>query len=233
MLARLDDQGSQRYLPEQDIIPSINSGLGRMQSAAGWALANRKGSEEMLRDFSRITVFQTSSTGNILVDDPALGEPVADIVAVYPLPLTEQAQTILPNNSSLVRSDLTFAGPSTPCQRVTWEMAPVIRTNASMRGNEVLAANPERRSWAYCLNQGRVYLLPKSQASSILTAIAYIQKFAPMTTTTSTVDVPEYCAEILASWALSYIAWKQDSQGQGVGNLASRDAAELFQLGTN
>lgn len=233
MLARLDDQGSQRYLPEQDIMPAINSGVSRMQSAAGWSLANRKGSEEMLREFCNIAVFQTSATGNIIVDDPALPQPVANIVAVFPLPTTEQAQTIIPATDSTLRADLTFAGATVPCQRVTWEMAPVIRDNASMRGNEVLAAIPDRRTWAYCLNQGRVYLLPKSQASSIITAIAYIEKFAPMTTTTSTLNVPAYCAEILASWALSYIAWKQDPTGQGVGALSANDAAQLFQFSTN
>jgi len=233
MLARLDDQGSQRYLPEQDIIPSINSGIGRLQSAFGWSLANRKGSEEAMRDFTRIAIFQTSSNGTILLADPLLGQTMANVLAVYPLPLTEQAQTIQPINNSAYRSDLSFAGPTTPCQRATLEQVPMIQSNASMRGNEVLALIPSRISWRYYLNQGSVWLLPRSQALRILAAIAYIQKFDPMTSTTSTVDIPEYTAEILASWALTYIAWKQDPQGQGVGNLASKDAAELFGFNVN
>ena len=121
MLARLDDQGSQRYLPQQDILPAINSGISRTQSAFGWALANRKGSEEAMRDFTRIAVFQTSDSGFINIGDPALGHTMANVLAVYPLPETVQPQTITPNINSLVRSDLTFAGPTTPCQRVTLE----------------------------------------------------------------------------------------------------------------
>lgn len=233
MLARLDDQGSQRYLPEQDIIPAINSGISRMQSAFGWALANRKGSEEAMRDFTRIAIFQTSDNGTITLADPTLGHTMANVLAVYPVPATMQAQTILPQATSTYRSDLTFAGPTVPCQRVTLEQTPLIRDNMSMRGNEVLATNSSRRTWAYYLNQGMVCLLPRSQAISILSGVAYIQKFANMTDTSSTVDVPAYTADILASWALNYISWKIDTQGQGVGAISSADAAQLFGLSTN
>jgi hypothetical protein len=233
MLARLDDQGSQRYLPDQDILPAINSGISRTQGAFGWALANRKGSEEAMREFTRIAVFQTSSFGAINIGDAALGHTMANVLAVYPQPLTEQTQTITPNTASLVRSDLTFAGPTTPCQRVTHEMVPMIRNNSSMRGNEVLAANDSRRSWAYYLNAGVVNLLPKSQAASIIAAVAYIQKFENMTSTTSTVNLPPFMADILADWALYYISVKQDTQGQGVGNFAAQDAAQLFGFSVN
>lgn len=233
MLARLDDQGSQRYLPEQDIIPAINSAISRMQSAFGWALANRKGSEEAMRDFTRIAVFQTSDNGAIVLADPALGHTMANVLAVYPLPITPQAQTITPAVTSLYRSDLTFAGPTTPCQRVTLEMAPMIKENSSMRGNERMMNIPSRLTWAYYLYQGAVNLLPRPKALTIIAAIAYIQQYAQMTDTNSTVDVPPYTAEILASWALSYIAWKMDTQGQGVGALASADASQLFGFGVN
>lgn len=233
MLPRLDDQGSQRYLPAQDLIPAINSGLGRLQPAFGYALANKKGSEEAMRDFTRIAVFQTSDNGSITLADPALGHTMANVLAVYPMPATMQAQTILPQATSTYRSDLTFAGPTTPCQRVTLEMAPMIKNNISMRGNEALMDIPSRRTWAYYLYQGAVNLLPQPKAISVLSAIAYIEKFEPMTDTNSTVNLPSYMADILASWALSYLAWKQDPTGQGVGALASKDAAEIFQFNVN
>lgn len=233
ILDRLDAEGSDRYLPDRDIIPSINSAVARVQSAFGWALANRKGSEEAMRDFTRIAVFQTSAQGFVLLDDPGLGHTMANVLALYPMPDTEQPPSILPAPSSMLRPDLTFIGATVPCQRVTLEMVPVIRTNASMRGNEVLASNPRRRTWAYYLNEGRAYLLPRSQAGSILTGIAYIEKFLPMVNTSSTVNLPDYMAEQLAAWALTYIAWKQDPQGQGVGNLANKDAAELFGFSVN
>ena len=233
MLARLDDQGSQRYLPDQDIIPAINSGLSRAQSAFGWALANRKGSEEAMRDFTRIAVFQTSNTGSINIGNPALGHTMANVLAVYPMPETIQPQTIATSASSVVRGDLTFAGPTVPCQRVTLEMAPVIRNNASMRGNEVLAGNPDRISWAYYLNAGMVNLIPRSKALSIISAVAYLKKFDNMISTSSTVDAPPYMADILADWALQYIAWKIDPTGQGVGAYAAQDAAQLFGFSVN
>lgn len=204
-----------------------------MQSAFGWALANRKGSEEAMRDFTRIAVFQTSDNAAVPITDPSLGHTMANVLAVYPLPLTVQAQTILPVATGQYRGDLTFSGPTVPCQRVTLEMVPMIRSNASMRGNEVLATNASRRTWAYYLNQGVPYLLPGSQGASILSAVAYLQQFTPMTTTASTVDVPPYTADILASWALTFISIKQDPQGQGVGNISAQDAAQLFNFSVN
>jgi len=233
ILSKLDAEGSDRYLPEQDIIPAINSAVSRVQSAAGWALANRKGSEEMLRDMTRTAVFQTSPQGWILLDDPALSHTMANVMAIYPHPDTEQDQLILPNPASAYRDDLTFIGPTVPCHRVTVEMTPVIRDNGSMRGNEVMANNPKRRTWAYYLNQGRAYLLPKSQAESIIAAVVYIEKYARMVDTNGTVNLPEYMLEQVAAWALVYLAWKQDTQGQGVGNAAGQDAAALFQFSVN
>lgn len=236
--ARLDaNPGSDRYLPEQDIIPGINSATARLQSALGWGLANRKAPEEALRDFITTAIYQTDAYGSILLDDPLMPWTVANIVAVYTNPDLQVPGTVnpLPDNQSQYRGDLLWAGPGEngAVQRVTQEQVPLIRRNASMRGNEVLANNPDRVSYSYYESSGRVWVLPKSVMGKKIIAVAQIEQFAPMTDTNSTVNVPQSMIQLLSSWALEYISWKQDPTGMGVGAFASKDAAQLFGFTVN
>lgn len=236
IFARLDaNQGNDRYLPEQDIIPAINSAVSRIQSAAGWALANRKGPEEMLRDFTNIAIYQTDGFGGVLLDDPLLPYTVANVVAVYVNPDLQTSGTItpLPLTESRYRSDLSWAGAGEPVLRITLEQAANTKNNASMRGNEVLAAIPGRRTYAYYQNNGRVWVIPKSVMSQQFVAIAHIEKFQPMTSTSSSVNLPEFLTELVATWSLEFLAVKQDTQGQGVGAFAQKDAAQIFGWTTN
>ena len=223
---RLEDENSQRYsVPGR--LAAINSGIGRAQFALGYMLANRKGSEEALKDFTKIGIWQTDPFGSALLDDPLLGYTIANVVGLYAEPDLQAPAPILPIPSSQYRPDALWAGAGKPVRRVTLEQVGVIRGNAMMPGNEVLAANPSRREWAYYLNNGRVWLLPKSQAGDTLVAIAHIEKFAPMTSVNDTVNLPEFMLETLASWAYSYITWKQGDRGP-MGTLAMQDANELF-----
>jgi hypothetical protein len=230
----LDAESSDRYLPQQDMIPAINSAISRAQSALGWALANRKGSEEALRDFTRIAIYQTDLFGSVLTDDPSMGYTVANIVAMYANPELQAAGTINPQPSTVsqYRGDLAWAGAGDPVLRITLEQAANTKNNAFMRGNEVLAANPGRRTYAYYENAGRVWMLPKSICGQQFVAMAQIEKFDPMTSTASSVNLPQYMTNLLAAWACYYLSYKQGA-GETLGSLASRDAAELFNFTVN
>ena len=234
--ARLDaNPGNDRYLPEQDLIPAYNSAASRLQYGIGWALANRKGTEEILRDFAHIAIYQTDAFGSILIDDPAMPWTVANVAAIYVDPDLQVTGTVnpLPDNQSAYRGDLAWAGAGKPTHRVTLEQAPIIKTNASMRGNEVLASNPDRVTFAYYLQSGRAWIIPKSVMGRRIVAMAQIKKFVPMTTVNDSFDFPDYVAEFLATWALDFIAVKQDTQGLGVGAFAQKDIAQLFGWSTN
>jgi hypothetical protein len=252
---RLDDEASERYLLSNRLA-AINSAISRAQTALGWELANRKGSEESLREFTRIVIFQTDlQRSSFLIDDPLLGYKVANVVAIYPEPEAEfQPTTItvpalptpvvidvpanpnplpLPPTMSRYRADAVWQGAGKPARRVTHEQVPVIKDNVHMPGNEVFASNASRRTYSYYVNEGRVYLLPRSVTAQKFVGMAHIKKFEPMTDDTSTVDMPESTLYLLASWAMQYIAWKQDPQMVGHGAIAEKDAAELFAMTTN
>lgn len=226
----LEDETSQRY-ETPDRITGINQAISRAQSAIGWALANRKGSEEALREMTKIGIWQTDPFGSVVLDATNLGYTIANVLAVYPNPVLQVPIALTPTALSLYRPDGSWAGATKPSRRVTLEQVPVIVGNSMMPGNEILAANANRRTWSYYINNGQVYLLPRSQAGNIFVGIAHLEKFTPMTTITSVVNMPQYMTQTLAMWAFSYITWKTGDRGS-MGALASQDATELFGFST-
>jgi len=225
-----DDSTSQRYLVPNRIA-GINSAISRAQTAFGWALANRKGPEEVLRDMTKVGVWQTDAFGAAILDDPALGYTVANVLAVYPKPVLAAEVVITPSpNASAYLPDAKWVGADKPAKRVTLEQVPVIHNNSMMPGNEVLANNPKRISWAYFLNDGKVWVLPASQMNQQLVAIAHIEKFLPMVDPTSVTNMPDFCTQVLAEWAFEYMTRKTQ---QNMTALAQQDAAQLFALMTN
>lgn len=226
----LDAEGSQqRYLPD-NIVAAINWAINRAQQAYGWALANRKGPEEAMREMTKVGVWQTDELGTFLLDDPLLGYTVANVLAVYAQPYVPTTTTLLPLGAGVSQfRTLVPIADGKPCLRVTLEMLPIIRDNASMRGNEVLpASNPGRATFAYYHNNGRIGVIPRSITQSSFVAVAHLEKFAPMVDENSTTNMPEYTQYILADWAGQFLNFKQDPRGEGIGLQAERDAQTLF-----
>jgi len=255
MAANLDAEGSDRYLDAQDYVPAINSAISRAMTAIGWVMANRDGSEEALRELTYTRIFQTNSEGGVAISDPALESPLAlghgiwNVLAVYArpevTPSNPQIQPI-PEATSVYRDDLTFSGSGDPVERVTLEEVAIIRNNAFMSGNEVLASKPKRVTFSYYIignasstnygsGLGELRVLPKSVTKSSLVGISYLANPTELTGTNfNTVDIPfpQSMKRTLADWALQYIAWKQ-GDGTNLQVNAQRDAQELFQLATN
>jgi hypothetical protein len=253
MAANLDAEGSDRYLPEQDYVPAINSAVSRAMTAIGYVMANRDGSEEAIRELTYTRIFQTNSEGGVAISDPALvsdlGHGIWNVLAVYARPevipstATPSAQQ---DQVSLYRDDVAFSGSGDPVERVTLEEIAVLRNNAFMSGNEVLASNPKRVTFSYYIvgnagstgydsGIGEVRVLPKSVTSKSFVGISYLAnpvELTPANYTTVQIPFPQSMKRTLADWALQYIAWKQ-GDGTNLQVNAQRDAQELFQLATN
>ena len=251
MAANLDAEGSERYLDVQDYVPAINSAISRAMTAIGWSIANRKGSEEALRDLTYVRIFQTNSEGGVAISSlvPALGHSIWNILGVYAQPDTVPSDAT-PNaqqdNVSLYRPDVAWSGSGSPVERVTLEEVPVLRNNAFLSGNEVLASNPKRVTFAYYIvgnasstdynsGIGEIRVLPKSVTKKSLVAIGYLAQPTELDEsnyTTAQIEFPQSMKRTLADWALQYIAWKQ-GDGTNLQANAMRDAQELFQLTVN
>jgi hypothetical protein len=258
MAANLDAEGSDRYLDVQDYVPAINSAISRAMTAVGWAMANRKGSEEALRDLTYVRIFQTNSEGGVAISSPAilnlLGHSIWNVLGVYAQPDTvppNASPTAQPDNVSLYRPDVAWSGSGSPVERVTLEEVPVLRNNAFLSGNEVLASAPKRRTFAYYIvgnasssnydtgmgfsGIGEIRVLPKSVTSKSLVAISYLSQPTELDANNylnATIEFPQSMKRTLANWALQYISWKQ-GDGTNLQMNAMKDAQELFQLTVN
>jgi hypothetical protein len=260
MAANLDAEGSDRYLDVQDYVPAINSAISRAMTAVGWAMANRKGSEEALRDLTYVRIFQTNSEGGVAISNPAilslLGHSIWNVLGVYAQPDTvppDASPTAQPDNVSLYRPDVAWSGSGSPVERVTLEEVPVLRNNAFLSGNEVLASAPKRRTFAYYIvgnasssnydtgmsfsGIGEIRVLPKSVTSKSLVAISYLSQPTELDANnynlpTTFIEFPQSMKRTLANWALQYISWKQ-GDGTNLQMNAMKDAQELFQLTVN
>ena len=241
--AGLDATGSQRYLFDQDKKPAINSAISRAITAGGWALANRKGSEEMLWELKEDKIFQSNFFGGIAINDalPALGHTVWNVLAVYAEPEVSPPITVVSGqpNQTIVYPNNVARGSKFPVQRMTAEQVAVANTNIFMSGNETLAATPMRTYGYYYMGnratsqniiqatQGEIFITPRSLASRKLFWVSYLRTPAAITAITDNIDLPRSFMRTLASWALEYLSFKQ-GDGTTLNSVASKDAGMLF-----
>lgn len=239
----LDAEGSQRYLFDQDYKPAINSAISRAITAGGWAMANRKGSEEALWELKEDRVFQSNFFGGIAINDaiPSLGHTVWNILAVYAEPITQPAINVVVGqpNQTIVFSSTVPLESKFPVQRMTAEQIAVANTNIFMSGNETLANTPMRSYGYYYMGQrvdsqgiiqatqGEIFITPRTLASRKPFWVSYLRTPALIDNINDSIDFPRSFLRTIGSWALEYLSWKQ-GDGTSLNSVATKDAGMLF-----
>lgn len=238
---KLDDQFSDRYRPDVRVA-AFNVAIRKAAAAVGWALANRKGPEEALRELTYVRIFQTDSEGGIRLDDPALGHSVWNVLAVYARPLVVRPTTPLINpvaaDVSQYRADLAFSGTGDPVERITLEEVPMRRGNMFLPGNEVLANNPKRVSFAYYIigdasggsfspGAANLRVIPKTATAKQLIALSYLAQPTEFTGPSGSVEFPQSFKQTLVEWAAQEISIAQ-GDGTTLYTTSEKDAAQLF-----
>lgn len=116
----------------------------------------------------------------------------------------------------------------------------MIRDNMMRNGNEVLAGNPKRVSFAYYIigdgssstyasGSSELRVLPQSQTGKALVAISYIKEPTMMTDDNSVVEFPKSFLQTLVGWAVDMATIRQ-GDGPTMNQSAKDDAAQLFQF---
>jgi len=239
-LAQVDDVFGQTYRPSVRLA-AFNSAIRRATAALGWAMANRKGPEEALRELTFLRIFQTNAQGGINLNDPALGHAVWNVLGIYARPEIVQPNPIInpvADNVSLYRSDLAFSGTGSPVERVTLEEVPMIRNNFLRNGNEIMAANPKRVTFSYYIigdasstgfdsGGSELRVLPQTQTGKKLIAMSYVKEPTVMVDETSAVEFPKSFLQTLVDWSLDYATVRQ-GDGPTMNQSAKEDANALF-----
>ena len=226
MQAILDDEGSQRYLPDQDVIPAINGGVRSFNALVGAIFAENKGGEEMFREITMTRCFQTNAYSGLVLTEAQLGHKVWSIAAIYAEPTTVPASpTISQVNDweSLYRSDVTFrkAGKFA-VRRITLEQLSLTEANRFMPGTEILANGP-RRNYAYVIIGNRasdgftpsdveIQLVPESISGRRIIAVSYLKGVDPITSLTDSIPYPASAFQLIRNLALNEVSQKQGAQ---------------------
>lgn len=242
MRAILGVAGTQRYLPDQQIIPAINGALRTFNGyVQGVAFAERKGSEELLREITITRIFQTNDMGGVVFDEVALGHKVWSINAVYPEPLTNPTNATIsgiPVEQSEWRSDVALRRPGKyRCTRITLEQVPDSEMSRFMPGSEKMA-NAPLKSYAYYLIGDRtttnwipdgteLVVLPASITGRRLIGISYMKGVDPITSLNSFIPYPSSAFQLLRNMALNELAIRQGSTP--LYNVTEKNIRELMQ----
>lgn len=226
MRSILDDEGTQRYDDDLDFFPSLQNAQRELNALASAIFAENKGAEELFREITITRVFQTNSSGGVVLSEAQLGHKVWSVAAVYAEPKIYpdgSATTQLPDDQSVYRPDLTMADfGDYHVHRHSLEQVAKARRNRFVDGNERLASGP-RRSYAYVWAGDRAsdswapgdvefILMPQSITGRRLIGVSYLRGVDSITAQTSTIPYPDAAFGLLRDAALNFIAIKQGAR---------------------
>ncbi len=233
----LDAENSDRYTFDNDYGKAINSSVEWLSSVFNKAFADKKLSEEDLRDLIKVVVFQTSEYSRVnlsLMDDS-----VWSIMRVNPEP------EVIPGNSEILpvqspdqsvwRNDLSYRKSKFSAKKLTLEQWEDNVENIFEAGNERMLNS--FKSYAY-LNWAN-YTSDQSSFSSseieirpeipnALVAITYLKYPTPVQSITDSIEFPESLTNLVFEKAANFISWKQGDQ-TNLYTVTERDVLNLIQ----
>lgn len=244
MRARLDDEGSQRYLFDQDYRPAINSAIDWMVTVYNYAFANTKLSEETLNDLLYTRIFQTSAYGEVVFNPTQLGHDVWTIAAVYAEPRTSpstQPVVTTQDATSAYIPTRAFLGSKYRVRRKTIEQIAQVEASNFDAGCEALAGT-DWREYAYAYIGRRsatgfltggagIVIRPESLVNKKYVGVSYIKVPSKVQTDADIVEFPASVLDIFVAKAADYIAIKQGDQTT-LHSLSMADAAQLVAMST-
>lgn len=225
MRANLGVLGTQRYQLVPNGIPAINDALRQFNAYVGALFAEKKGSEELLREITMTRVFQTNSMSGVVLNEATLGHKVWSINAVYPEPLLNPSNATpspTPTDQSLYRPDVSMRRPGPyRCTRVTLEQVPDTESSRLMPGSEKMASAP-MKSYAYYIvgdrssttysSEVEVVVLPESINRTRLLVISYMKGVDPVSQPTDTIPYPASAFKLLRDLSLNELSIRQGAQ---------------------
>lgn len=226
MRATLGVAGTQRYLPDTNVIPAINDGLRQFNGFVYALFAEKKGSEELLQEITMTRVFQTNDMGGAVLIESQLGHKVWTVNAVYPEPVLNPVAppiTPIPADQSMYRPDVVMRRPGKiRCARLTLEQIPDTENSRMMPGSSAMASAPLRTAAYYLVgdrggtdwvpNGTEVVVLPEQSYARKLIIISYMKGVDPITSLNDSIPYPPSAFHLLKSLALNEISIRQGAQ---------------------
>lgn len=218
----LDAEGSDRYLYDRDFMPAINSSIEWVVDVINSTLGEKKFSEEIFSELTRVRVWQTSLYSRFNFSEALTGDKMWSILAIYLEPtLTPNATPPTPSASSVYRPDLRFINSSYSASRKTAEQLSRLRTNSFADGNNFITCDG-LRSYAYLnptdYSSGvfEIEILPELVGQFIAMRYVKVPSNVVLSSVTpianQVIEFPASMTNLIVQKCLNFISQKQNNQ---------------------
>lgn len=240
ILSALDAEGSQRYLFDQDLKPSINYSIDWMVSVFNKAFADNKLSEENLSELRYTRIFQLNGFSRVYLDPVALGHTVWSMIGMFPKPVV-YPDTLPPSQInptiSVYRNDLSYIKSNFSAKRLTDEQWNENINNPFVAGNNVVFASPGLVSYAFLSPQNYSssnYNVPmetslRPELPNEFVGITYIKYPTQVNVATDNIEFPSTLLNLIVEKALNFISYKQGDR-TNLYSVTAADVSTLVQL---
>lgn len=217
----LDAEDSDRYTFERDFKPAINSSVEWLQAVFNKAFAEKKLSEEDLKELIKVVVFQTSQFSRINLDQ--INDSIWSLMRINPEPVLKPENpsiTVQANPEySLWREDLSYIRSKYSCKLLSLEQWEENVDNIFEAGNERLLNS--FKSYAY-LNfasyASTAYDVPnpeieiRPQVINDFVGVTYLKYPTLIVNDTDNIEFPKSLTNLVWEKAANIISYKQGDQ---------------------
>jgi hypothetical protein len=245
----LDAEGSDRYLFDQDFKPAINSSIEWLVAVFNKVFADKKLSEENLRELVRTKIFLASQFSRVNLDKDTVTDSIWSVLRVVPNPEVYPRQGQMTDGcidemiealggcdkKSKVLEDLIYVRGQHSCKRLTLEEWEENQRNVFEAGNTIIKGS--LISFAY-LNLGDYSNARYSSGREIeirpdvsgkLIAVTYLKYPESIESIDDVLPFPESMINLIYHKALNFISFKQGDQ-TNLYSVTARDISTLVEL---
>ena len=230
----LDAEGSDRYLFDQDFKPAINLSKDWVVAVFNKAFADKKLSEENLKELVKTKVWTTSTFSRINIDPKVIN--VWSILGIIPKPTVYPAASIptvgVNPDTSTLETGVSYISSEFSARRLTIEEWNENKNNVFEAGNNILTTS--FTEYAY-LNQGDYSSTNYTTAGEIevrpsvpteFVAITYLRYPLDINVIGDSIEFPQTLTDLIVNKVLNYISFKQGDKT----NLFSVSGSEVATL---
>jgi hypothetical protein len=239
---KLDAEGSQRYLWNEDFMPGINTAVDWIIDVVNTTMSDKKFSEEIFRELTKVKVFRASRFSRFSFDEVSIGERLWTVLNIYAEPVVYPAiappSTIL--DESTYMPTLSFISSQHSCARLTSEEWSAKDKNFFMEGSTFMQdchqlkvyayLNPANYSGGYSPSANARYEFEISPTvAGQFVAIRYVKTPTQLSgnlTPTTSIELPSSMINLVVNKTLNEIAMKQNN-GSTLYQVSTKEVRDL------
>ena len=234
----LDAESSDRYTFERDFKSAINSSVEWLQAVFNRAFADKKLTEEDLKELVKVAVFQTNQFSRFYLDH--VDDSIWSVLRINPEPTLHPSGAVITSLSSpedsLWRNDLSYIKSSFSAKRLSLEQWEEGSDNIFEAGNSTILNSFKDYAYLnYVDYRSSNYVVPgpeieiRPDISNSFVGITYLKYPTPVALVTDSIELPKSLINLVYEKALSFVSWKQGDQTNLYG-VSEKDINTLVRL---